>query len=82
MRDLNCPDLVGFNDDLLSHGKILEKVNGDAVRRWQVSAHIDVHELVDFVLGLELGSELFSGDARFANFLDFHFNWNVLIIKI
>jgi len=41
---------------------ILEEVDGDALRRWQVSEGVNRQELVDLVLGTELGAELCRGD--------------------
>lgn len=46
---------------------ILEEVDGDALRRWQVSEGVDCQELVDLVLCTELGAELCRGDLLHRN---------------
>ena len=57
---------------LFAFGQVFEEVDSDALRWRQVSRHIDGHEKVDFVLRLELGGELFGGDAFLDDVLNLH----------
>ena len=57
---------------LLPPDDVLEEVNRDTLRSWEVCLGIDSEELVHLVLGTELGGELCRGDSLFGGGMYLH----------